>query len=542
MIGAEDREPGKPQPSGVSPRAIEVNTTETRERWPMDLATATRIAFENSENFRLIQLGVFSLNAAFFPLNTEGPITIARLNTETSDAKFKADAMALVRSVEQQYWNLAQADVAFESTEQAISVTRELLGKVTDKLTLAHCDPAVAEAAEAAQRLEQFHADLAARKADVVSAERALRKVLGLPQEDNRRIVPTTKPTEELLSFDWDTCVDELLREQPDNVHQQALVRLAELYLLTARNQLIPLLDNQTLRQLKGLGRLLDSSEAVVLGKFLKALGPLTLARECVEGIDLSGNTYIDSLIWQRGLTHQAPMGTGRDLLWNTRQAQYTLLRARARQRQVFDQTTRSLARSFLEVDSSYERYAAARRLKAAAGKRLEAQRGFYDNGRITLDRVLDAVEQSALAIATEARHKAAYIVSLADLSAAKGTLLADRNIVVAEGPKRVHPLRISQTKTARSFSVIASLEATDTVSVGGGTMLSESAEPAIAKPHMTTPSKADDQAKRASFEPNQNREAPGKPKTWSFSISIGWDKPVQIKGTISVEDPTVGR
>jgi hypothetical protein len=27
------------------------------------------------------------------------------------------------------------------------------------------------------------------------------------------------------------------------------------------------------------------------------------------------------------------------------------------------------------------------------------------------------------------------------------------------------------------------------------------------------------------------------KPKTWAFSISIGWDKPLQIKGTISVDD-----
>jgi outer membrane protein TolC len=454
IIGADDREPGKPQPPAVSSLAIKVNTTETRDRWPMDLATATRIAFDNSENFRLNQFGIISVNAAFFPLNTEGPVTIARLSAEIPDAQFKADAMALVRSVEQQYWNLAQAQVALESTEQAISVTRELLHKANDKLTLAHCDPAVAEAAEAAQRLEQFHADRVTRKADVVSAERALRKVLGLPQDENRRIVPTTKPTEAMLSFDWDTCIDELLREQPDNLQQQAVARLAELSLLMARNQLIPLLDMHTIRQLQRLGPSLDSSEAALFGNFLRMLSSLAASKEHVDGIGLSGSAYIDSLTWQRGLTNQAPMSCGRGPLANTRQAQYALLRARARRRQVFDQTTHSLARSFLEVDSSYERYAAARRLKAAAAQRLEAQRGFYDNGRITLDRFLDSVEQSALAIATEARYKAAYTVSLADLSTAKGTLLADRNIVVAEGPKRVHPRLIKGTISVKEPTV----------------------------------------------------------------------------------------
>ena len=103
LVGAEDQEPGKPHAAGVVPPSIEVKTAQSHERWPMDLATATRIAFDNSDDFRLIQMGVSSLNAAFFPLQTDGPITIARLNAETPLAKFKAEAMALVRSVEQQY-------------------------------------------------------------------------------------------------------------------------------------------------------------------------------------------------------------------------------------------------------------------------------------------------------------------------------------------------------------------------------------------------------------------------------------------------------
>jgi outer membrane protein TolC len=444
LVGADDQEARKPQPPSVVPRTSEVNTGQTQERWPMDLAMATRIAFDNSENFRLVQFGVSSFNgASFFPMDTDGPIRIGRLNADVPVAKFKADAMAFVRSVEQQYWNLAQAEVALGSAEQAVRITRELLKKAQAEITLSRggLPPDVVEAAE---RLEQFSGDLTTRRENVVSAERALRKVLGLPPADHRRIFTTTKPAETLLSFDWDTCVDELLQEQPDNVQQQALVRLAELSLLMARYQFIYPFETQTLRQLKGLGSLLGSAQTGPLGKLLTRWGDLTSPMECVEGIDLSGNGYIDSLTWQRGITIQAPMGGGRSPLTNTRQAQYLLLQAEARQRQIFHQTTHSLARFFLEVDANYKQYSTAKRVQAAAAKRVDVQRAYYEEGRITVDRLLNAINQNELAIANESRYKIMYNISLAALSEAKGTLLADRNIVVAEGPKPVRPVQIA--------------------------------------------------------------------------------------------------
>jgi outer membrane protein TolC len=750
LVGADDQEARKPQPPSVVPRTSEVNTGQTQERWPMNLAMATRIAFDNSESFRLVQFGVSSFDgASFFPIDVDGPITIGRLNADVPVAKFKADAMAFVRSVEQQYWNLAQAEVALGSAEQAVRITRELLEKAQAEIALSR-GGGVVEVAEAAQRLQQFNGDLTTRRADVVSAERALRKVLGLPPSDHRQIITTTNPTEELISFDWDTCVDELLREQPDNVQQQANVRLAELCLLMARYQYIHPLETQTLRQLKGMGPLVDSSQAVLLSKFLTMLGDLTSPMECVEGIDLSGNAYIDSLTWQRGFTFQAPMGSGRSPLYNSRQAQYLLLQAETRQRQIFHQTTHSLARFFLEVDANYKQYATAKRVQAAAAKRVDVQRAYYEEGRITVDRLLNAINQNDLAIANEARYKTMYNISLAALSEAKGTLLADRNIVAAEGPKPVRPVQIAreprfainikaspfaapgietdtalalaklpstampavlcatpttasnpedsevwpmslaeairiaidsskiirvvaqadpeknilglpaadnrriipmtppaehhvafdwdaclhemmqeqpavaqhtrvtrtaeqqqavarmtqslarfflevdanykqyqaatclrvataerleaqrgyyeegrstvdrfldafcqyatavvtefQYKTAYNVSLAALSEAKGTLLADRGINVSKSARSTDAKPQLTTQAKLDDQTKKASIEQAQDAEAPAKPKTWSFSISIGWDKPLQIKGTISVDEPAAGR
>jgi hypothetical protein len=86
-----------------------------------------------------------------------------------------------------------------------------------------------------------------------------------------------------------------------------------------------------------------------------------------------------------------------------------------------------------------------AKRLQAAAAQRLEVQRAYYDEGRITIDRFLDAVDKNADAIAAEARYKAAYNVSLAALCEAKGTLLADRNVTMVDGPKDRHAYPVAE-------------------------------------------------------------------------------------------------
>ena len=90
------------------------------------------------------------------------------------------------------------------------------------------------------QRLEQFRLDFVTRTSDVITTERQLRNILGLPPADNRRIVPVTAPTEARLEPDWDASLAQMVTFQPDIVQQQLLVRVAELQLLLARNQLLP--------------------------------------------------------------------------------------------------------------------------------------------------------------------------------------------------------------------------------------------------------------------------------------------------------------
>jgi outer membrane protein TolC len=371
------------------------------------------------------------------PVGTEAnraTIVIQRLNADAAVWRFKAEIMAHVRSVEQQYWNLAQAHVQLWASDRAVSLAQEILNREQAELVVGR--GTIADVAEAAQRLEQFNLDLVTRTSDVITTERQLRNILGLPPADNRRIIPVTPPTEARLEPDWDTSLAQMINFQPDIVQQQILVRVAELQLLIARNQLLPQLSLQALYQFNGLGQNLDSAEAVMTGATLKALNPVIANMQRAAGLNSQPGNYNNFVTWQVGFTFQVPLGM-RAPLANTRQAQYALLRSRAFLQQVVHQTTHSLARFFLEIDANYKQFKTASRLRAAAALRLESQRAYYEEGRITIDRFLDAVSQYATAVATEAQYKTTYNISIVALEEAKGTLLAYDNIAVAEGP---HP------------------------------------------------------------------------------------------------------
>ena len=97
------------------------NAPEAKEDWPMTLQAAIRIGLDNSEIVRVIAFGAQGIPiGSFEPLppnpgavtkpakSNAAPIVIARLNADANPWRFKAEVMAELRSIEQQYWNLAQ--------------------------------------------------------------------------------------------------------------------------------------------------------------------------------------------------------------------------------------------------------------------------------------------------------------------------------------------------------------------------------------------------------------------------------------------------
>ncbi len=396
-------------------------------------------AYTVNTQFRFSQPLLGSASNAFNPQPqaagleaNRAPIIVQRLQADVSVWRFKSEVMAGIRSVEQQYWALSQAQVQYWASETAVDLGEQILKREQAKYLVGV--GALPNVAEAAEQLERFRLDYVDKTANLITTERQLRNILGLPPTDNRRIVPVTAPTEARLEPNWEASLAQMVTFQPDIVQNQLLVRVAELQLLIARNQLLPVLNLDMLYQLNGLGRHLDQAEAVHTGRQIEAVDPILQAQQRAAGLNPTPGRFGDFNTWQIGLTFQMPLGY-RGPLANNRQAQYALLRQRAFLQQVVHQTTHALARFFLEVDSNYKLFKTAGRLKDAAKQRLDAQAAYYENGTITIDRYLDAVNRWATAVAQEADFRTRYNTAIAALEEAKGTLLAYDNIALAEGP-----------------------------------------------------------------------------------------------------------
>jgi outer membrane protein TolC len=433
------------------------------EIWPMTLRQAVRIALDNSEIVRVIAFGQQSIPVAncFGPPTEPKPrpllpadlldgvkydgksIVIARLNADASSFRFKSEVMAIVRSVEQQYWSLAQAHAALWAADRRVNEAQDVV--VTEQNKLTPCHGGIGDLAEVSDRFERLEHNLIELTEDVIAAERRFREILGLPKSDNRRIIPVTPPTQARLEPDWESCLDAMMHQQPDVIQQKALTRLAELQLLVARHAGLTDVNRNTLDQLNARGQMLDGPEEALMSTFRDGLElgspkKLNQLKARFAGSSASDSDVLELLTSEAAATAMSPPTPHRNSrapLANTRQAQYKLLRSRAFLRQVVHQTTHSLARGFLEVDANYKCYAKGKGVRDTAEKQLAAQRTYWEQGRITPVRFLDAVDEYAAAVAAENQYLATYNTAIAFLSECKGTLLEDHNIIVVERHRR---------------------------------------------------------------------------------------------------------
>ena len=363
--------------------------------------------------------------------------------------------MAKVLSIETQYWNLAQAHAQVEAAGKAVKAGEEILKR--EQAELAGGRGTYADVAEVAQRLEQFNLDLVTRTSDVITTERQLRNLLGIPSTDNRRIVPVTAPVEAELRPDWEVAKAAMLANQPQIVQAKARAKQAE-----------------------------EEKAGPVAARLLQ---------------------------------------------------------------EVIKRRAHSLARFFLEIEANYKQLQSAKRLKAAAAQRGDVQRAYYEEGRIPVDRFLDAVSQYWTSVATEAQYKMTYNISMASLEEAKGTLLDFDEIIVVDSPPSKGSAAPAPALATRSASV--PIDAAATVAPPTPLTTYES------RPYAPRPAKGVSAGKTFSFdfdaaataappiphttyEPRPYAPSPAKGvsagKTFSFDLTVGiGSTPVQIRGSFTV-------
>ena len=235
------------------------------------------------------------------------------------------------------------------------------------------------------------------RKADADKAERQLRQLLGLPLSDSREMIPVDHPIKLHVVFDRAESLEIMKQTLPDIIQQKEITDLATRKLAETR----------------------------------KAFADGSLKPEIRNDSDVN-------------LASTQPPSRSNHPLANTRAVQYAVIRSQEGLDQVVRQTTQALDLALRAVETEYQGYAKTRRLRNAGEQRLNSQRAYWEEGRITADRYLDAVEQYLTLLTSEHHHLAAYNAALAVVSECRGTLLEDQNIVVTEfypvARARAHP------------------------------------------------------------------------------------------------------
>ncbi len=335
---------------------------------------------------------------------TPSSIVVEPVDVHASLPNIKSEVTSNVRSVEREYWHLAVRHVELWAADRAVNHALDVKA-VEEAFGNPACPQDFDDYTTIQRRLTQFAKDLRDRTADVIAAERQLRNLIGVPESDNRRIIPITPPAEAPLAFAWGTCLDSV----PAN---HSFVPRPKALCCTPKPNLIAALDEFDEIPPKQIFRIEDE---VCLARWCLALPPRASGFSCCFG--------------EPSRLPPQPL---------------VLLRKRARHSPpLFD-------RAVLEAQSSYTHYATAKRLRVTAEAQMEAQHSLWYKGLTSAARYLDAVEQFTTAVATASRELHAFNLAVSAVNQIQGTILDQHEIIVQE-PTAQHAASDGEAINTRS-------------------------------------------------------------------------------------------
>lgn len=332
------------------------------------------------------------------------PILIARARHEQSIKSFEANVQTLLRDVEQAYWQLYFSYQDLYSRETGMRQALATWQKEKNKEEVGTA--AIPDVAQAREQYEFFRAARLQALSRVLAAERTLRELLGLPPEDDRRIIPDTPPTVAAYVPDWSLAVGEAMSDRPDIVAQRFVVRQAELELLRQKNGLLPDLTVAANWRIVGLDNQFDQS------------------------IDrLTDNDFTE---WGLAVRYRRQVGE-RSAHAATRNAQLSLSEQRRTLENLQHTVLHDLHEAYQDIITQYNLIQVQKDRREAATQQLESREQFYRQGKTTIDVLLQAQTTFADALRDESQAIVQYNQALAAWEFAKGTILKNDNVALAE-------------------------------------------------------------------------------------------------------------
>ena len=339
---------------------------------------------------------------------TRSPIVLARFDQTVSLAEFKARLMGVLLDVEQAYWDLAADEIRVQAVSEALDAAREYLRIATRRFEEGKDKRVIVSLAASAMTSRQ--ADLVAARLRLVQTSDRLKRLLHDPELPLRE--PTVLEAAELpvatpMPVGRETLQAGMvaaMQHRPEIEQAEARLSQADLRQRVADNARLPQLDVAGGYTLNGLNRRLDRS----------------LDEE------FSTNFYD----WSLGMEFRVPIGN------RARGAAYE--RAQLERWRTLREREDTHQRVLLEVSEAVRNLAAAEEsvlatqaARRAAEQTLHDEQAFFEAGAALVKDLLDAQRDLADAKVREVQAMVSYMVGLAALERAKGTLLDYNNIVV---------------------------------------------------------------------------------------------------------------
>lgn len=385
----------------------------------------------------LLQGGGLEFNRIAGPGGTPGVyngVLIAKANSDINYAEFTSSLRDFVSNVENAYWDLyfayRELDARKKAMERALvewNNARGRQGAGTFEL---------GEEALARQQYYQFKADvdeaMSGRllqgtrtqngssggtlqlRGGVLTAERRLRLLIGLPAADGQILRPDEEPALAEVRFSWDICKNEAVSQRPELQRQHVAVKKREMELLAARNFLSPRLDAVGRYRWRGFGK-------DFIGDGVQSgVAPASAIGNLANG---------DQQEWMLGVELTIPVGY-RQAHAAVQHAELALARERSiqkeQQREVVNNLSGAIAdavRAWQAVQNNLNQYLAAKDYVQVLETRAD------DQQRDGADRVLDAHRRLLQAEIQFFRARAEYAVALKNVHYEKGSLLRYRDL-----------------------------------------------------------------------------------------------------------------
>jgi hypothetical protein len=419
----------------------------------------------------LLQGGGLEFNRIAGPSSTPGVyngILIAKVNSDMTDADFQVGLRDYVSNLENAYWDLYAAYREYDARKRGYASVENLYNEKYKPFENRQPGDDQARETEAAfirQQLLSMKSELdeslfgrlvngtevrngstggtLQTVGGVLSAERRLRLLAGMPVSDGRLIRPADEPSMAEYNFDWSLVIDEAVMHRPELQKQNLAVRKRELELLAAKNYLNPRLDAVGRYRVRGFG------DDLIAGGNQGGTQPASSVGNLFGG---------DHQEWAVGVEFTVPLGFRKAHAAVTN-AELGLHRERILQREQQREVVSGLAGAFTDKERAWENLQTALNQYLAARKYADAVLSRDDTPD---ERRVDAIRRQTTAEAGFFRARAEYAIALKNIHFEKGSILDLRNLRLHEQQSE-KPKEQAETIPAEAATQVTATDSTDT-------------------------------------------------------------------------------